>query len=298
MDTYSIQAVSLRTGLSPYVLRAWEQRYGAVRPERTATGRRRYTQDQVKRLDMLAQARASGHSIGSIASLPLEDLSILVGKPTTLASPAIADALEALPSLEPASLDSMFESALRAYGRLEFIDEFMFPFIKDIKKAIENGTLRSAHLSFAQTRLREVLSLVNAAIPIRPDAPRLLLSSASGLEHEPGLLGSAMFAASAGWCPIRFNPGTPVEELAYVAEVKHIRAIVYSIISSSQSAGSIAEAVLLRRLAPPDAVVMFGGRLDSNTSDILIDAGLERIQDMHALRNRLCTLLQADNPMV
>lgn len=136
-----------------------------------------------------------------------------------------------------------------------------------------------------------MLRLVNAAIPIRPDAPRLLLLSASGLEHEPGLLGSAMFAVSAGWCPIRFNPGTPVEELAYVAEVKGVRATVYSIISSSQSAGSIAEAVLLRRLVPPDAVVMFGGRLDTSASDILIDAGLERIQDMHALRNRLSTLV-------
>ncbi len=292
MDGFSIHTVSLRTGLSPYLLRAWELRYGAVRPERTATGRRRYTQEQVSRLVLLARARAAGHSIGSIASLPLEDIAALLAATLTdHTHPAIAEALAALPSLEPAMLDSMFENALRSFGRMEFIDGFMFPFLKAANKAVENGALRPAHLSFAHARLREVLGLVSAAIPVRSDAPRVVLSSAAGLEHEPGLIGSAMYAASAGWCPLRFSPGTPAEELAYVAESKRARAVVYSIIWSSQAANAIPEALLLRRLVPSSAVVMFGGRLEASVAETLISAGLERIADMRALSNRLSALL-------
>lgn len=291
MDNFSIRAVSLRTGLSPYVIRAWEQRYGAVRPERTPTGRRRYTQDQVRRLEMLVRARAAGHSIGAIASLPLEEIAGLAADSSDPGPPAIADALAALPSLEAAILDSMFEHALREFGRLEFIDGFLFPFLKEVRRAVENGTLRPAHLSFAHTRLREVLALVATAIPVRSDAPRVVISSAPGLEHEPGLLGSAIHAVSAGWCPIRFGPGTPVEELAFAAESTGARAVVYSIIMSSHVSGTIADATLLRRLAPSTSAVMFGGRLDRASSDTLIRAGLERIPDMHALRDRLAALV-------
>lgn len=283
--------MSLRPGLSPYVLRAWEKRYGAVRPERTPTGRRRYTQDQVRRLEILARARAAGHPIGAIASLPLEEIAGLVGDLSDPGLPAVVDALAALPSIEPAILDSVFERALRAFGRLEFIDGFVFPFLKEARRSVEKGTLRPAHLSFAHTGLREVLAAIVTAIPVRPDAPRVVISSAPGLEHEPGFLGSAIHAASAGWCPIRFGPGTPVEELAFAAVSKGARAVVYSIVWSSQTSGSIAEATLLRRLAPPTAVVMFGGRLDPASSDVLIGAGLERIQDMRALRNRLASLV-------
>jgi len=291
MKLFSIRAVALRTGLSPYVLRAWEQRYGAVRPERTPTGRRRYTQDQVLRLELLARARAAGHAIGAIASLPLEEVRALSGSPGDSAPPsAIAEALAALPKLDPALLDAEFESALRAFGRLEFMDGFMFPFLKEINKSIGNGTLRPAHLSLAHTRLREVLGLIVAAIPVRADAPRVVLSSAAGLEHEPGLLGAAIYAASAGWSPLRFSPGTQVEELAYVAESKGARALVYSMVMSGQNPGFMAEAILLRRLAPAGAVVMFGGRLDPASADTLVGAGLERIPDMRALSARLSAL--------
>lgn len=121
----------------------------------------------------------------------------------------------------------------------------------------------------------------------------MILSSAISLEHEPGLLSSAMYAASAGWYPLRFNPGTPAEELAYVAESKRAQAVVYSILASSQPSGGIAEAISLRPLTPHGAIVMIGGRLEASESQMLASAGLERIADMRALSNRLSALMDS-----
>lgn len=290
MDDFTIRAVALRTGLSPYVIRAWELRYAAVIPTRTPTGHRRYTQDQVTRLEWLRRAQDAGHSIGTIASLPLEAIMGLVGEQDSSGSPLIIDALGALKSLDPRKLDHELERALKVLGRLELIDGFVFPFISGILKAVEKGTLRSAHLSFAQARLRDFLGLLASSSDVSEDAPRLVLSSASGLEHEPGLLGSTIHAAAAGWRTIRLNPGTPVEEIAFAAAENEARAVVHSIIASSQTSGAIAEAVMLRRLVPPSVIVMFGGRLDPASADALAAAGLERIPDMDGLRRRLETL--------
>ena len=292
MDDFSIRAVALRTGLSPYVIRSWELRYGAVAPSRTATGHRRYNQEQVTKLEWLRRAQAAGHSIGTIASLPLEEIMGLVGDQKDSDSPLIMDALDALKALDPERLDHEFERALKILGRLELIDDYVFPFISAVHTAVGNGTLRSAHLSFAQTRLREFLGLLVSSLAVREDAPRLILSSAFGLEHEPGLLGSAIHAASAGWRTIRLSPGTPVEELAFAAAENNARAIVYSIIEVGQTSGAIAEAVMLRRIVPPSTVVMFGGRLDPASADALIGAGLERVPDMTGLRGRLEEILR------
>src|SRR5205814_6101 len=71
---HSIQSVARRTGLSAHVIRVWEKRYGAVKPSRTGTNRRLYSDEEIERLQLLRLATEAGHSIGNIAALDLEKL--------------------------------------------------------------------------------------------------------------------------------------------------------------------------------------------------------------------------------
>ena len=63
---YSIAAVSKLTGVSCHALRVWERRYGFPVPERSASGHRRYAQEQVGVLRHLAKLARSGQSIGEL----------------------------------------------------------------------------------------------------------------------------------------------------------------------------------------------------------------------------------------
>ena len=45
--TYPIREFARLTGVNPVTLRAWERRYGIIRPERTAKGHRFYTEDHI-----------------------------------------------------------------------------------------------------------------------------------------------------------------------------------------------------------------------------------------------------------
>ena len=77
-DWHPIRVVAKRTGLSPHVIRAWEKRYEAVRPTRTPTGRRVYSNEDLERLMLLRQATLLGRSIGQIAKVPTEELRAIV----------------------------------------------------------------------------------------------------------------------------------------------------------------------------------------------------------------------------
>jgi DNA-binding transcriptional MerR regulator len=59
---YSIGAVGRMLGIPPATLRAWEDRYGVVVPERSAGGQRLYTRSQVEQLTFIQGAMGSGSS--------------------------------------------------------------------------------------------------------------------------------------------------------------------------------------------------------------------------------------------
>jgi len=71
---YQIGTVSTLTGIDPHTIRAWERRYDAIKPSRSESGRRRYDDHTVERLQLLKALVDCNESIGMIAHLPDEVL--------------------------------------------------------------------------------------------------------------------------------------------------------------------------------------------------------------------------------
>jgi len=71
---FNIAAVAELTGIPAETLRTWERRYGVVTPERTAGGQRRYSNEEVDRLSIIAQLVESGSRISTLARLDVGEL--------------------------------------------------------------------------------------------------------------------------------------------------------------------------------------------------------------------------------
>lgn len=72
--TYQIGTVATLTGIDPHTIRAWERRYGAIKPTRSESGRRRYDEATVERLQLLKALVDCSEAIGTIAHLPDDEL--------------------------------------------------------------------------------------------------------------------------------------------------------------------------------------------------------------------------------
>ena len=72
--TFGINTVARMTGVPVDTIRMWERRYEAVVPQRTSDNKRRYTTTDVARLRICKNLVDRGHSIGSVARLPMEAL--------------------------------------------------------------------------------------------------------------------------------------------------------------------------------------------------------------------------------
>jgi len=71
---YQIGTVANLTGLDPHTIRAWERRYGAVRPRRSHGGTRHYDDDDVTRLQLLKALTDCGEPIRIAATLSDDEL--------------------------------------------------------------------------------------------------------------------------------------------------------------------------------------------------------------------------------
>lgn len=62
-EGFSIGVLAARTGLTPAVLRTWENRFGFPSGERSATGHRRFSDADVDRVRQVLEVRGSGASL-------------------------------------------------------------------------------------------------------------------------------------------------------------------------------------------------------------------------------------------
>ena len=66
---YNLKAVIKEVGLSPATLRAWERRYGLVKPQRSPGGHRLYSRQDIEVLKWLVQRQNEGLSISSAVEM-------------------------------------------------------------------------------------------------------------------------------------------------------------------------------------------------------------------------------------
>ncbi len=84
---FDISTVARLTGLSTANIRMWEKRHDVVTPDRTDSGRRLYTDEDVRRLTLLKSLCEHGHPIRSTALLDSEKLEDLLRHAKADASP-------------------------------------------------------------------------------------------------------------------------------------------------------------------------------------------------------------------
>tara|TARA_Y100001954_G_scaffold146020_1_gene155421 strand:- start:2500 stop:4251 length:1752 start_codon:yes stop_codon:yes gene_type:complete len=73
-NIYSIKIASQLTGVQENTIRSWERRHNALRPFRNEKGKRIYSDDDIRRINLLKKGIERGISIGSLASLEDEEL--------------------------------------------------------------------------------------------------------------------------------------------------------------------------------------------------------------------------------
>jgi methanogenic corrinoid protein MtbC1 len=209
----NIAAIAQRTGVAPDTLRKWEQRYGILRPSRTAGGQRRYGEADVARVQWLRARLAEGYRIGEAAALLGSGTSPVAAGPTQLRE-ALLDAVARVDAQDVARLlDHAF-----ALGRLEStLTDVLVPTLAEVGERWAAGhfTVAQEHLVSGAIRARLERFLAELRGGVNGTA---VLACAPGERHDLGLLMLAVLLGAGGWRVTYLGADTPVGDAVSLAE--------------------------------------------------------------------------------
>lgn len=216
-DRVPIRTVCSLTGVNAVTLRAWERRYGFIRPLRTAKGHRLYTYAHIEMIRRVLGLVERGVPISQVGRL-------IDAEAQSQPRPAAADRgpwrdyldrmTAAIVRLDEQELDQIYEDALSVHAVEKVTQHLTLPLLAQLGDRWRSiaGAIAEEHFLAMYLRSKLGARLIHGMR--YGTGPRLLAACAPGEYHELGLLLFALEAQSAGMRTVLLGADTPFTELA------------------------------------------------------------------------------------
>ncbi len=227
-----IGELSRRVGVSDHVLRAWESRYGLLRPVRSAGGFRLYSEADESRVRSMQAYLADGLSAAQAARSALAAGAgpdpVRPAQPQRAGS-AVSDRRAALRQ----ALDAFDEPAAQAVLDRLFADlsepaalrDVVLPYLADLGERWQRGTVSIALEHFGSNVIRGRLGGLARGWG-SGHGPRALLACPPGELHDLALMAFGIVLSRNGWRIEYLGTSTPLEELDQAIDALHPDLIV------------------------------------------------------------------------
>lgn len=290
---YPIRTVSNLTGVNAVTLRAWERRYGLVRPHRTAKGHRLYTQGDIDMIQEVVDLLGTGVSIGQVKS------QIGRGRAAPANAPAEPDGdawqgyqrrmVLAIERFDEPGLEAAYSEALALYPVDVVTERLVNPLLRTLGERWQGRRGGIAEEHFFATYLRNKLGARLHHLATQRARTRLLAACLPGEHHELGLLLFCLAAANHGFGFVILGADTPLDEVAHAQQQARCDGVVLS--GAVDATPEVLDG--LRALAAGvDVPVLVGGQVSARQHVALRAAGAHPLgTDLHAVLRRLPALL-------
>ena len=192
-NSYSIKDVESLTGIKAHTIRIWEQRYRIIRPERTCTNIRCYTDKDLKKLLNVAVLVQSGMRISKVAELSDEALNREVLNVTEYKGTFESQ----INGLKLAMMDfnqDLFEKVLSnsiiQLGVDQTFHKVVGLFVKQLRYLWQTSSITTAHKHFISNLIRQKLLSITDQLTVTPhsDPKKYVLYLPCGEKDELALL--------------------------------------------------------------------------------------------------------------
>jgi DNA-binding transcriptional MerR regulator/methylmalonyl-CoA mutase cobalamin-binding subunit len=258
--TYRIKRVAHLTGINPATLRAWERRYGLVAPDRTGSGYRLYTDEDVAMLSRIKALVDEGLTIGEAITRVRRGSEPL---PADGAGPSVREArarmLEALLAFDR-------RGALEAYDSISNlppvrrVEEVLLPLVREVGDLWGCAEIGVAEEHFASAIIREKLAGIMEDLDTgTARGPEAVCVGLAGERHEFGLMGISINLATRGWRVLYLGVDLPMDEVQRVVQTRRPALLCTSVVNQMGTAEFRRLVRELRDMAPPETEIVIGG---------------------------------------
>jgi DNA-binding transcriptional MerR regulator len=243
-----IGELSRRSGVSTELLRAWERRYGLLRPTRSQGGFRLYSPQDERRVAVMREHLERGLSAAQAARMTLDEAERRPDDASALERGA--DSLsEALNGLDETAAHVALDRLLSSLSVETVLGEAVLPYLRELGDRWARGEASVADEHFASNLLRgRLLGLARGWD--QGSGPRALLACAAGEQHDLALIVFGLALRERGWRITFLGSDTPFDSIGDVARTLEPAAVVVAASSPERFAGMESSLRKLARTAP------------------------------------------------
>ncbi len=224
MNVFSIKDLENLSGIKAHTIRMWEQRYSFLKPHRSATNIRYYTNNELKTLLNISLLNKYGFKISSIAKMKEEEMNEKILSLTDTDAQqerVIHKLIKCMIDLDMESFEDVLDNYILPKGIQKAILHLIFPFLERI------GILWSTnHINPAQEHLtsniikRKLMVGIESAVVHKNSDKTILLFLPENEHHEMGLLFIYYLLKVRGAQVLYLGTNTPLQDIVFVANLK------------------------------------------------------------------------------
>lgn len=213
---YSISDLEKLSGVKAHTIRAWEKRYGVIKPKRTKTNIRYYEDDDLKELLNIALLNKNGIKISKIARMNEQEKASRIAEVSSVTY-QYDTRLDALTistiELDEFKFNHIIDTNVQQHGFERTMLELIYPFLDKLSVLWFTGSINAVQERFVSNLIRAKLVAATDRLPRTTGATKYLLYLPPGEEQELSLLFMHYLLRAREQSAVYLGPGVEINDL-------------------------------------------------------------------------------------
>ena len=224
MHSFTIKDLENLSGIKAHTIRIWEQRYSFLKPGRTGTNIRFYSNDELKKILNVALLNKFGFKISHIDKMnevEMREKILSLNQMEAQQERIVNMLIQHMVDLDMESFEDVLDNFIAARGIERTITQIIFPYLEKIGILWLTNHINPAqeHLVSNIIRQKLITGIENIQTTIKINKS-VLLFLPEGEYHELGLLFMNYLLRSKGVCTIYLGCSIPITDVEYVTRLK------------------------------------------------------------------------------
>ncbi len=224
MNAFTIKDLENLSGIKAHTIRIWEQRYAFIKPQRTQTNIRFYTNDELKKILNISLLNKYGFKISHINKMSPAEINEKIISLSNLQAQQeriVNEMIQYMVDMNLDSFEAVLDNYITARGFDKAITQIIFPFLERIGILWVTDHINPAQEHLVSNIIRQKLIAGIETVFTHINANKLvLLFLPEGEHHELGLLYICYLLKSKGVKTLYLGADVPVADLEFVCKIK------------------------------------------------------------------------------
>ena len=239
MNKFSIKDLEQLSGIKAHTIRIWEQRYDLIKPKRTGTNIRFYSNDELKTVLNVSLLNRYGFKISRIDQMSRDEMKekiLTLSQAEAQQERIVNELIQCMIDLETEQFENVLDKHIASKGIEKTITNIVFSFLEKVGVLWQTNHINPAHEHLVSNIIRRKLMIgIEKAKTLMQINKTVLLFLPEGEYHEVGLLFIQYLLINKGLKVLYLGADVPLSDVAYVVNLKkpifiytHLTAIAHN----------------------------------------------------------------------